>query len=52
MGIKKEKKPKEEYVFDQDDFDKYVEYCKMSYEYSFPIKDNYKMEKIVHIFLS
>ena len=24
----------------------------MSYEYSFPIKDNYKMEKIVHIFLS
>ncbi len=30
MGIKKEKKQKEEYVFDQDDFDKYVEYCKKS----------------------
>lgn len=32
MGIKKNIKPKEEYIFDQVDFDKYVGYCKSVFE--------------------
>ncbi len=52
MGIKKEKKLKEEYIFDQDDFDKYVEYCKESKLYLVPKKEEYRDDKITHICLN
>ena len=51
MGIKKDKKPKEEYVFDQDDFDKYVEYCKSSDFYLVPKKEDYRSDKIINVFI-